>query len=196
MKNSDLWIVGGVGVAAFVAFYYRGRLSTVPVVGQLPGVKAAPAPALGKALAQKWGRIFNVPVDMVLATMKIESSFRPDAYNPGAKSQGGAWGIMQVTATTAKSQVDRLKNHPNPEVQATLRKYRGQGSDLFDPELGSMLGTYYLARQWTKYSGRAAETFGAYNQGGGNVDKYGVRGLKPEGQKYVEKALKFRSQYA
>lgn len=92
--------------------------------------------------AQRYG----VEPALIQAVIARESGFKPDAYNPN--DPGGAWGLMQVIAGTARD-----------------LGHLGPMSDLFTPAVGIDLGTKYLARQQLRYRGVVADTVASYNAG-------------------------------
>jgi soluble lytic murein transglycosylase-like protein len=111
-----------------------------------------------RAAAAKYG----VPLNLLKAVAKVESSFRPNAT-----SRCGAMGIMQLMPRTAK--------------------WLGV-TDAYDPEQNIMGGAKYLGKLLHQYDGDVRLTLAAYNAGPGTVRKYG--GVPPFAEGYVNKVLK------
>lgn len=136
-----------------------------------------PYPETVKALAEKWGKIFNVDPSWPLAHCRVESSDGPLAHN----KSGNAFGLMQIKPGTAENIVNWIKKSglakSEPHVKETLKAgWHGQPEDLFNPDVNVMLGTFYLG--YIKH--KMEEKFGrgdhevvaaAYNQGPGAVHK-------------------------
>ena len=135
-----------------------------------------PYPETVRALAEKWGPVFGVEPGWVISHAYVESSNRPLVFNP----RGNAWGLMQLKPGTAADVVRWMKASgasKDPRVKAVLTAcWRGQGEDLWNPELNLMLGTFYLGfikRKLEKDFGRGDHEIvaAAYNQGPGAVRK-------------------------
>ena len=111
---------------------------------------------------------YNVPVDLLKAIGKAESSF-----NAKAVSRCGAQGIMQLMPATAAS------------LGVT---------DSFDAQQNIMGGAKYISQLLDKYDGKTSLALAAYNAGSNNVAKYG--GIPPfkETQNYVKKVLDYANQ--
>jgi len=116
-----------------------------------------------KSLAREYAMRSRLPVDLVDAVIKTESS-----YNPRAVSNKGAKGLMQLM----------------PE---TLRAMRV--SDPFSPEENISAGVGLLKTLLEKYNWDYKKALAAYNAGEGAVDKSG--GIPPirETQEYVRRVI-------
>ncbi len=90
---------------------------------------------------------------MVMAVIKTESNFEPDAHS------GKASGLMQLTDDTAKWVCDKLKIDYDD-------------INLFKPSDNIRLGCYYLRHLIDKYDGNIDVALAAYNGGPGNVGKW------------------------
>jgi soluble lytic murein transglycosylase len=95
---------------------------------------------------------------LVLAVMRTESRFRPDAV-----SRRGAVGLMQLTPATA-AWAARAAGLPPPAGR------------LPDPAYNIALGTWYLAHLRHLFGGRLVPALAAYNAGPGPVDRWLLSG--------------------
>jgi len=113
---------------------------------------------------------FRLPVSLLKAVARAESSFRPDVT-----SKCGAMGIMQLMPYTAT------------EMGVT---------DPFDPEQNIMGGSKCLRQLLDRFDGDVSLALAAYNAGANNVIKYG--GIPPfnETQNYVKNVLKYMGEDA
>lgn len=190
-------------IAAAAAIAIAG-LSMAPVT---PAKKPAPQFELVKSLASKWGKVFSVPVPMILTICHIESSFRPELFNTNERAMklGGAWGVAAMTLTTAKSKIAQMKaaklDQTNAVVKATLAKWNETGQALLDPDLCLLVAVYMLSGLWIKYKGDYKLVAGAYHQGSGKIDqmvkdkKAIPADLPPNGKEYVTRAMNIWPSY-
>ena len=112
---------------------------------------------------------YNVPPDLALSVMQVESNF-----NPGARSPKGALGLMQLMPHTAASLGVEDEN------------------DLFEPQVNLQAGLTHLSNLLSKYNGNEQLALAAYNAGAGAVTRYG--GVQPfaETQEYIRKVFDIR----
>lgn len=116
------------------------------------------------ALIYEKAKKYDVDPALVAAVMEQESRFRP-----GARSQVGAKGLMQLMPRTGRWMGAR---------------------DLYDPEQNIDAGVRYIKYLNARFDGDLKKTIAAYNGGEGNVLRY--RGIPPfrETRQYVKKVLK------
>ena len=142
---------------------------------------------------EKYAAEYNIPEDMIYATIKVESSFEPDAI-----SRAGARGLMQLMPSTFEwlTSDEHLGEHLTPNL-------------MYDPETNIRYGVYYIKYLFTKFDYNWDLTYAAYNGGEGNVAKWledkkysdGEGGLKDypdefgETKNYVKKMHRAREMY-
>ncbi len=107
---------------------------------------------------------------LVLAVMRQESLFAPDAVSPAA-----AYGLMQLILPTAE------------ELAGTTVT----AVDLTDPRRNVELGTRYLRRLLDRYDGDVPKALAAYNGGEDAVAKWEARAPASAGDEFVER-ISFR----
>ncbi|MBR2432473.1 MAG: lytic transglycosylase domain-containing protein [Clostridia bacterium] len=107
-------------------------------------------------IVSKYAAEYNVPEDVIYATIKVESNFDPEAI-----SVAGARGLMQMLPSTFEwlTGEEHLSEHLTPNL-------------LFDPEVNIRYGTYYLKYLYTKFDYNWNTASAAYNGGEGNVAKW------------------------
>ena len=128
-------------------------------VGDEEGPERLPFQEIVEEVSQRYG----VPAPLVLAMIKVESDFNPDAVSPK-----GAMGLMQLMPETAK------------ELGV---------KDPFDPRQNIDAGVRYLRELIERFDGDLKLALAAYNAGGGEVEKYhGVPPFK-ETREYVKKVI-------
>ena len=133
---------------------------------------------------------YNVDPFLVLAIIKAESKFDPDAVSPK-----DARGLMQISLKTGQWGAQILK----------LNGY--DGNSLFDPETNISIGCWYLKILAEEFDGNTDLMLAAYNGGSGNVREwlknkdYSSTGKSldkvpfRETQKYIKKVINYRSIY-
>ena len=123
---------------------------------------ASDLPAEVHSLAEKAGRLFSLPENLVRAMVTVESGGRVNAV-----SGKGAVGLMQLMPGTAR--------------EMGVKDSR----DAWDNLVG---GAKYLARQLERF-GRLDHALAAYNAGPGAVEKHGGVPPFPETRDYVHRVL-------
>lgn len=91
----------------------------------------------------------------------LSISRQESAFNPNAKSNAGAYGLMQLIIPTAKRM--------SQEVGIRLSEPTNQ---LIEPEINIKLGSQYLKDLSIKYSSFPPAVYGAYNAGEFAVDSW------------------------
>ncbi len=120
-----------------------------------------------KKLAVNYANYYAVDVNLVIATIKVES-----AFNKNALSKKGAVGLMQILPSTADYICKKLG-------------YSAE-FDLFSPEVNIEFGTYYLSYLIDKFKSEDIAIC-AYNAGEGAVLKWGLnQGFSLDKIKYEE----------
>jgi soluble lytic murein transglycosylase len=118
---------------------------------------------------------------LVAAVIYAESRF-----DPNARSDAGAVGLMQLLPDTAKF---------------IARKTGGEDfvvADLRDPEINVRYGTWLLAYLRDRYGGDVVTALAAYHAGPANVDEWRRRGEGigfPETASYVHEVERMRAVY-
>ena len=132
---------------------------------------------------EKYSNDYNLDKYLVMAIIKAESNFIPDAHS------GVARGLMQITDDTALWISEKID-------------IGFDSSKLEDPKTNIKMGCYYLRYLLDYYDEDVTLSLAAYNAGMGNVDKwlkdprYSKSGKTldvipfKETQKYIEKINK------
>ncbi len=117
---------------------------------------------------------YNVPPEMILAVIRIES-----AFDVNAQSNKGAVGLMQILPSTAQ------------EIAQELRiDWRGE-QILRDPSANIEMGTYYLTKLIGQFNDLSV-ALAAYNHGPGRIAELAEANAElPMG--YSEKVLSYYS---
>lgn len=97
---------------------------------------------------------FKVPSSLVLAVIRTESDFRPNAV-----SEAGACGLMQLLPATFSFLREDVFEEELPD------------SAIFDPNVNIRYGTYYLSYLFEKF-GNWFTALAAYNAGEGRVNTW------------------------
>ena len=95
---------------------------------------------------------FGVDTALVLALIKAESNFSPDAV-----SSANAKGLMQLTDETFEFCNDSLK---------------ADMGNIFDPKENLRAGIWYISYLIERYNGEYKNALAAYNAGATNVDRW------------------------
>lgn len=110
-------------------------------------------------LISKYADEYDVPEELALAVVQIESNFRPTA-----KGSAGEIGLMQIKPATAR-----------------LMGYRGPDYGLYDPETNIRYGMKYLAGAHELGGGKVCGTILRYNAG------HGAKRMNPVSQRYCNR---------
>ena len=109
-------------------------------------------PFPNQSIINKYSEIYGLDPCLVVALIKTESNF-----NSNAKSSKNAYGLMQITSTTAEwaSKIMGITNF-NADM-------------LYDPEFNINMGCWYLNNLNKEFNGNMSLVIAAYNGGSGNV---------------------------
>ncbi len=107
-------------------------------------------------LVSTYASEYNVPEDVIYATIKVESSFAPEAI-----SRAGARGLMQMLPSTFEWLTG--DEHLGEHLTANL---------LTVPEVNIRYGVYYLKYLYSKFDHNWDVACAAYNGGEGNVAEW------------------------
>lgn len=113
--------------------------------------------------------LYQIPVELVRAVIKVESDFDPRAVSPA-----NARGLMQLIPETAE---------------------RMMVDDVFDPRENIFGGTRYLRVLANLFNGDISLTLAAYNAGENAVIRHGGIPPFPETQDYVGRVLSYYRYY-
>ena len=97
---------------------------------------------------------FSVPVAMVMAVIRTESNFRPDAV-----SSAGAMGLMQLLPETFSYLCMQKLGEPE------------RADEICNPQTNIRYGTYYLSYLYARF-GSWRVALAAYNAGEGRVSEW------------------------
>ena len=113
------------------------------------------------------GHAKNYDLDAALLAAVI---YRESKFDPEARSDSGAIGLMQLLPDTARG------------IAVHTGGAKFVVSDLYDPEINIRYGAFYLRRLLRKY-GSVRLALAAYNAGQQNVDRWRAEG---EGIQFAE----------
>ena len=119
-------------------------------------VEKAVYPQKYAELVSKYADKYNIPEDVIYATIKVESSFDPEAV-----SHADARGLMQMLPSTFE--------------WLTGDEHLGEHLDvdqLLVPEVSIRYGVYYLKYLYSKFDYNWDVACAAYNGGEGNVSEW------------------------
>ncbi|TNM62269.1 lytic transglycosylase domain-containing protein [Aliirhizobium smilacinae] len=112
-----------------------------------------------EGLIRQYADQYDVPAELAMAVVRIESNFRPTV-----RGSAGEIGLMQIKPATAK-----------------LMGYKGRASGLYDPETNIRYGMKYLAKARDLGDGKLCRTILKYNAG------HGAKRMNPVSQSYCNK---------
>ena len=125
----------------------------------------------------------NYDLDAALLAAVVYAESR---FDPTARSDAGAVGLMQLLPKTAKGIALRTGGD------------RFVVADLLEPEINVRYGSWYLHHLRDRY-GETRLVLAAYHAGQGNVDDWLERGGElefPETREYVDEVTRLRVVYA
>lgn len=129
------------------------------------------------------GHARNYALDPALLAAVI---YTESKFDPEARSDAGALGLMQLLPETAKG------------IAVRTGGAAFVVDDLFVPELNVRYGSWYLRHLLDRY-GDERLALAAYHAGQGNVDRWRAEGVGiefPETRSYVEKVERLKKVYA
>lgn len=118
-------------------------------------VKHAVYPLKYMDSVEKYAEEFGVDKYLILAVIKTESGF-----DPNAKSNADAIGLTQIT----EEAFAWIKLKLCPEEELVFE-------DLYNPDTSIRFGAYYMSRNLERYNGDVSTAAAAYHSGWGTVDE-------------------------
>ncbi len=103
----------------------------------------------------KYSTKYNVDPYIIYSIIRVESKF-----NPYAKSNKGASGLMQITPQTGEYIANLLNIDKLDE------------NFLYNPDLNIQLGCFYFSKLYSDFNSDIDSALAAYNGGSGNVTKW------------------------
>ena len=103
----------------------------------------------------KYSQKYDLDPYLIYSLIKVESKF-----NPSAKSNKGALGLMQITPSTGAYIAELIGD-------SDFKKEM-----LYNPEVNIKYGCFYLAKLFDDFNGNLDCVLAAYNGGEGNVRKW------------------------
>jgi soluble lytic murein transglycosylase len=134
-----------------------------------------------EAIVRAHARNYDLPPALLAAVIYSESKF-----DPSARSDAGAIGLMQLLPETARGIAVRTGGHGFVV------------DDLLDPEINVRYGAWYLRNLLNRYDD-VPTALAAYHAGQGNVDEWRRQGggiRFPETRAYVRRVLDAERVYA
>jgi len=165
-----------LAVAALV-----GAVGLAVVLSEPDVVQRIKYPLRYEAIVRSHAENYDLDAELLAAVIYSESRF-----NPRARSEAGAIGLMQLLPETARGIALRTGG-TNFVVD-----------DLYVPELNVRYGAWYLRNLLNRY-GDERTALAAYHAGQGNVDRWRAEGLGiefPETRSYVERVERAKRVYA
>jgi hypothetical protein len=150
--ESILYLKQGKLQQAFITF--RKHFPHYPEIVLPRFLRALYLPLKYESLVRQHARKNRIDPHLILALIREESYFRPDAV-----SRARALGLMQLLLGTAR----RLARPDNMRLNR---------QDLFKPELNVRLGCQYLKQLLDRYNGKVYLALAAYNAGEHRVDRW------------------------
>ncbi|MCM8710357.1 lytic transglycosylase domain-containing protein [Clostridium sp. SYSU_GA19001] len=103
----------------------------------------------------RYSKEYDLSPYLVAAVIKTESNFKPKA-----KSNKGAYGLMQITSLTGEWAAKEMK----------IENYKEDM--LLEPEFNIKMGCWYIDNLKKEFKGNMDLVLAAYNGGRGNVQKW------------------------
>ncbi|MDF2673939.1 MAG: lytic transglycosylase protein [Clostridiales bacterium] len=115
----------------------------------------------------KYSAQYDMDPYLIYSIIRVESKF-----NPYAKSNKGATGLMQITPQTGMYIAELLNIDSFDENQ------------LYNPDLNIQFGSFYFSKLYKDFNADINCALAAYNGGSGNVTKWITTNDK--GEKYLD----------
>lgn len=109
---------------------------------------------------------------LLLAIMRQESRFRPDA-----KSNAAARGLMQFISTTSN------------KVAADLNRTNFRQDELYSPPTAILFGSQYLSTLFKTFPGQPDAVVASYNGGDDNMQRWYNRSRSNVPERYVPEVV-------
>lgn len=112
----------------------------------------------------EYGKVFDVPVPLLLAISKQESSFNPHAVNVAGRSY---FPTTQAEASTIAKKAQRQGKSFDVGIMQVnswwLRRYSIDVESALDPRINILLGTFILSEEIRRAGGINWKSVGAYH---------------------------------
>ena len=112
-------------------------------------------PVAFPTLVKRYAAQYKLPPELLLAVMRTESTFNPQALSPAR-----AMGLMQIIPATAQ------------KIAAAMGEDTSHSHAIDDPDVNVRYGAWYLSKLIEKFHGQLPLAIAAYNGGPHNVQSW------------------------